>query len=128
MASLSLHLEVGCLGGAEGPIQQPVPTAQVKCCGWVSPYNWTENEELRNSTKTLYPCSCEKIREEDNQLIVKKGFCEFDNSTVVRNNTKDWPVYEEVCVGPAELDSATLRGTGSSSWMCPGCHSASFPR
>ncbi|XP_052039014.1 CD82 antigen [Apodemus sylvaticus] len=82
--------------------------AQVKCCGWVSYDNWTENEGLKNSTKTTYPCSCEKIKEEDNQLIVKKGFCEVDNgtvvnnSTVVENNPDDWPVYREGCMEKAQ--------------------------
>lgn len=101
VASLRLHLEVGCLGWAEWPIKRPVPTAQVKCCGWVSRYNWTENEQLMNSTKTTYPCSCEKMKEEDNQLIVKKGFCEANNSTQGENNPEDWPVYPEVCMGLA---------------------------
>lgn len=102
MASLSLHAEVGCLGSAECPIKQPVPTTQVKCCGWVSRYNWTENEELMNFTKTTYPCSCEKMKEEDNQLIVKKGFCEANNSSLPdQNNPEDWPVNPEVCVGLA---------------------------
>lgn len=76
--------------------------AQVKCCGWVSPYNWTVNEELMNFTTTAYPCSCEKIKEEDNQLIVKKGFCESDNSTAVKNNFEDWPVYPEGCMEKAQ--------------------------
>lgn len=76
--------------------------AQVKCCGWVSHYNWTENEELMGFTKTTYPCSCEKIKEEDNQLIVKKGFCEADNSTVSENNPEDWPVNTEGCMEKAQ--------------------------
>lgn len=120
MASLSLHLEVGCLGWAEWPIKQPVTTAQVKCCGWVSHYNWTENEELMGFTKTTYPCSCEKIKEEDNQLIVKKGFCEPDNSTVGKNNAEDWPVNTEVCVGLAARLCHTEKDRYFSSWMCPG--------
>lgn len=70
--------------------------AQVECCGWSSFYNWTENWEIQNSTELLYPCSCEKVQEEDNQHIVKKGFC--SNSTLDRNNPDDWPVYEEGCM------------------------------
>lgn len=54
-----------------------------------------------NFTKTTYPCSCEKVKEEDNQLIVKKGFCESNNSTQGENNPEEWPVYPEVCVGLA---------------------------
>lgn len=101
----------------------------MKCCGWVSRYNWTENEQLRNSTKTTYPCSCEKMKEEDNQLIVKKGFCESNNGTLGGNNPEDWPVYPEVCVG--WQSGAGLchpeRARHSSSWMCPGCHSGLLP-
>lgn len=76
----------------------------MKCCGWVSRYNWTENEQLRNSTKTTYPCSCEKMKEEDNQLIVKKGFCESNNGTLGGNNPEDWPVYPEGCMEKARKD------------------------
>lgn len=119
MASLSLHLEVGCLGQAEWLVKQPVPTAQVKCCGWVSPSNWTDNPVLMNSTKTTYPCSCEKMKEEDNQLIVKKGFCESDNSTASENRPEDWPVHPEVCgAGSRELDSTTLREAGGPAPEC----------
>lgn len=73
--------------------------AQVKCCGWESPYNWTENSELRNLTVATYPCSCEIMKEEDNLLIVKKGFCEVDgNSTLGENLPEEWPVYKEGCM------------------------------
>lgn len=76
--------------------------AQVKCCGWVSPYNWTDNPVLKNSTKITYPCSCEKMKEEDNQLIVKKGFCESNNNTMGENNYEDWPVHPEGCMEKAQ--------------------------
>lgn len=70
----------------------------MKCCGWESLYNWTENSELRNLTVATYPCSCEIMKEEDNLLIVKKGFCEVDgNSTLGENLPEEWPVYKEVC-------------------------------
>lgn len=94
--------------------------AQVKCCGWVSPSNWTRNPVLKNSTKTTYPCSCEKTKEEDNQLIVKKGFCESDNSTASENSPEDWPVHPEVCgAGSRELDSTILREAGGLSLRPP---------
>lgn len=69
-------------------------SAQVECCGWVSFYNWTENWEIQNSTEVLYPCSCEEAQEEDNQHIVKKGFC--SNSTLDKNIPAHWPVHKEV--------------------------------
>lgn len=102
MASLSPHPKVGCLGWAEWPIKQPVPAVQVQCCGWVSVYNWANNSELMGFTVATYPCSCENTTEEDNQNIVKKGFCEVNgNSTQGTNRLEEWPVYTEVCRGLA---------------------------
>ncbi|MEJ1278465.1 CD82 antigen [Cricetulus griseus] len=69
--------------------------AQVKCCGWASFYNWTDNLELRNSTENIYPCSCEETMEEDNQYIVKKGFCKVSNSSSDAIFHEEWPVYKE---------------------------------
>uniref|UniRef100_A0A8C7B5A4 Tetraspanin n=1 Tax=Neovison vison TaxID=452646 RepID=A0A8C7B5A4_NEOVI len=74
--------------------------AQVKCCGWVSFYNWTENAELMNRTNITYPCSCEARREEEDSFVVRKGFCEaFDsNRTESGNSPEYWPVYHEGCM------------------------------
>ncbi|XP_008853262.1 CD82 antigen [Nannospalax galili] len=73
--------------------------AQVKCCGWASFYNWTENAELMNYTESTYPCSCNTTGEENSQLIVKKGFCKANtNSTYGENVPEDWHVYREGCM------------------------------
>ncbi|XP_045413824.1 CD82 antigen [Lemur catta] len=73
--------------------------AQVKCCGWVSYYNWTENADLMSRTEVTYPCSCEDKGEEDDSLFLRKGFCEAtDNSTQSGNSPEDWPVYKEGCM------------------------------
>ncbi|XP_005064946.1 CD82 antigen [Mesocricetus auratus] len=77
--------------------------AQVKCCGWASFYNWTDNSELMNATGSTYPCSCEKTGEEDNQHIVKKGFCQVSNSTLGTNRPEEWPVYPEGCMKKVQL-------------------------
>uniref|UniRef100_A0A8C8ZKD6 Tetraspanin n=1 Tax=Prolemur simus TaxID=1328070 RepID=A0A8C8ZKD6_PROSS len=71
--------------------------AQVKCCGWVSYYNWTENADLMSRTQVTYPCSCEDKGEEDDSLFLRKGFCEA-NSTQSSNSPEDWPVYKEGCM------------------------------
>ncbi|KAL1786925.1 CD82 antigen [Sigmodon hispidus] len=76
--------------------------AQVKCCGWDSFYNWTENLEIQNSPEPLYPCSCEITGEEDNQRIVKKGFCKVSNSTQNQTLPEEWPVYQEGCMKKVE--------------------------
>uniref|UniRef100_A0A2K6BUH6 Tetraspanin n=1 Tax=Macaca nemestrina TaxID=9545 RepID=A0A2K6BUH6_MACNE len=72
--------------------------AQVKCCGWASFYNWTDNTELMSRSEVTYPCSCEK-GEEDNSLSMRKGFCETaGNRTRSGNKPEDWPVYQEGCM------------------------------
>ena len=70
----------------------------MKCCGWVSYLNWTENTELMNRTSITFPCSCKKSDEDDALMMPQKGFCEvpFGNKTQSGNNPKDWPVYQEV--------------------------------
>uniref|UniRef100_A0A2K5ZK17 Tetraspanin n=1 Tax=Mandrillus leucophaeus TaxID=9568 RepID=A0A2K5ZK17_MANLE len=73
--------------------------AQVKCCGWASFYNWTDNAELMNRFEVTYPCSCEDKGEEDNSLSMRKGFCETaGNRTRSGNKTEEWPVYQEGCM------------------------------
>ncbi|XP_006865098.1 PREDICTED: CD82 antigen isoform X2 [Chrysochloris asiatica] len=72
--------------------------AQVKCCGWVSFYNWTENQELMSYGNTTYPCSC-KDEGDQNDGPVKTGFCQApNNSTQSGNNPENWPVYREGCM------------------------------
>uniref|UniRef100_A0A7N9D533 Tetraspanin n=1 Tax=Macaca fascicularis TaxID=9541 RepID=A0A7N9D533_MACFA len=72
--------------------------AQVKCCGWASFYNWTDNTELMSRSEVTYPCSCEK-GEEDNSLSMRKGFCETaGNRTRSGNKPEDWPVYQKGCM------------------------------
>lgn len=89
--------------GEEDRLQQgwDYVQAQGKCCGWASPYNWTENAELMNRTTITYPCSCE-IKDDDNNSsrLVRKGFCEHlgGNVTQSGNNPDDWPVYQDGCM------------------------------
>ncbi|XP_062054007.1 CD82 antigen [Lepus europaeus] len=73
--------------------------AQVRCCGWVSFYNWTDNAELMNHTEVTYPCSCEDKGGEDDGLPAAGGFCQADsNRTQSGNSPEDWPVYQEGCM------------------------------
>lgn len=81
-------------------LEQPVPfSAQVKCCGWVSFYNWTENAELMNRINITYPCSCKNKSKDDSSILPQTGFCEapVGNGTQSSNNPDEWPVYKEVC-------------------------------
>lgn len=102
-ADLSLRLGRGHLrqedGLPEGSGRELLVSRQVKCCGWVSFYNWTDNAELMNRTNVTYPCSCEDRSEADDGFLLRKGFCEaFDsNRTESGNSPEYWPVYREVC-------------------------------
>uniref|UniRef100_F6QCC9 CD82 antigen n=1 Tax=Bos taurus TaxID=9913 RepID=F6QCC9_BOVIN len=120
--------------------------AQVKCCGWVSYLNWTENTELMNRTSITFPCSCKKSDEDDALMMPQKGFCEvpFGNKTQSGNNPKDWPVYQEgcmekvqgwlqenlgvilgVCVGVAVIE---LLGMFLSMFLCRRVHSEDYSK
>lgn len=46
--------------------------------------------------------------EEDNQYIVKKGFCKVSNSSSDAIFHEEWPVYKEVCQGGAGSQEQTL--------------------
>ncbi|XP_076970582.1 CD82 antigen [Tamandua tetradactyla] len=73
--------------------------AQMKCCGWVSSYNWTDNAELMSRPNVTYPCSCKMREDKDSGPPVMTGFCEVPrNRTQSGNSPEDWPVYPEGCV------------------------------
>uniref|UniRef100_A0A8D2D9N7 Tetraspanin n=1 Tax=Sciurus vulgaris TaxID=55149 RepID=A0A8D2D9N7_SCIVU len=77
--------------------------AQVKCCGWVSFYNWTDNAELMNRTEVTYPCSCQDGGEEDDGLSQQTGFCQApSNGTEGGNDPERWPVHKEGCMEKVE--------------------------
>ncbi|XP_026970734.1 CD82 antigen [Sagmatias obliquidens] len=74
--------------------------AQVKCCGWASFYNWTENAELMNRINITYPCSCKNKSKDNSSISPQTGFCEapVGNGTQSSNNPDEWPVYKEGCM------------------------------
>ncbi|XP_036924942.1 CD82 antigen [Sturnira hondurensis] len=88
--------------GEEDRLQQgwDYVQAQGKCCGWASPYNWTENMELMNRTTVTYPCSCEVQDDNSSSHLVRKGFCEHpsSNTTQSGNDPDHWPVYQDGCM------------------------------
>uniref|UniRef100_A0A8C0TDI5 Tetraspanin n=1 Tax=Canis lupus familiaris TaxID=9615 RepID=A0A8C0TDI5_CANLF len=101
MGSIVMKLIQDYKDGQEDRLQEAwdYVQAQVRCCGWASFYNWTDNAELMNRTNVTYPCSCEDKREADS-FLVRKGFCEAFNSTRTEsgNNPEYWPVYREGCM------------------------------
>ncbi|XP_061059260.1 CD82 antigen [Eubalaena glacialis] len=102
MGSIVTKLIQNYTDGHEDSLQEAwdYVQAQVKCCGWVSFYNWTENAELMNRINITYPCSCENKSEDDSSLLPQTGFCEapVGNGTQSSNNPDDWPVYKEGCM------------------------------
>ncbi|XP_004683626.1 PREDICTED: CD82 antigen [Condylura cristata] len=70
--------------------------AQVKCCGWSSFLNWTDNTELMSRANITFPCSCE---EKNVSFPVVTGFCEVPSSgPQSSNDPMQWPVYKEGCM------------------------------
>ncbi|XP_004852048.1 CD82 antigen [Heterocephalus glaber] len=71
--------------------------AQVRCCGWVSFSNWTDNAALMNRSEVTYPCSCEVKGDGDTSFSEITGFCSPQNVTQDGNDPEKWPVYKEGC-------------------------------
>ncbi|KAF6102616.1 CD82 molecule [Phyllostomus discolor] len=82
--------------------------AQGKCCGWASPYNWTENAELMNRTTVTYPCSCE-VKDDNNSssYLTSNGFCEHPSSNMTQSGNNPCP-------------SPHLRALPGGAWRLPG--------
>uniref|UniRef100_A0A5F8H513 Tetraspanin n=1 Tax=Monodelphis domestica TaxID=13616 RepID=A0A5F8H513_MONDO len=79
--------------------------SQVKCCGWTSYLNWTENINLMNRSVTTYPCSCnnDSFSEMEEGSMIRSGFCHVFNNTQSNNDPKDWPVYTEGCMEKVQM-------------------------
>uniref|UniRef100_A0A8C7DUP9 Tetraspanin n=1 Tax=Oncorhynchus kisutch TaxID=8019 RepID=A0A8C7DUP9_ONCKI len=65
----------------------------MKCCGWVSPGNWLENVWIKNSSVSLYPCSCRNETLPGTDMN-ETGLCEHLSA--------DRPVYETGCMHSVE--------------------------
>ncbi|KAI4892810.1 hypothetical protein NFI96_017242, partial [Prochilodus magdalenae] len=61
----------------------------IHCCGWIGPSNWTENVWIKNSTQTLYPCSCRNESIPGTELQ-QTGLCQ--------SLVPEWPVYTKLVV------------------------------
>ncbi|XP_051885422.1 CD82 molecule b [Pristis pectinata] len=82
---------------------------KLHCCGWMGPANWTENLVIRNSSGTLYPCSCHQRK--DNDTMPETGFCKevtpYDKGCV--SSVEEW-LYSNiglifgVCIGVAVIE------------------------
>ncbi|XP_035252470.1 CD82 antigen-like [Anguilla anguilla] len=65
----------------------------VNCCGWIDQGNWTENTRIKNSSMSLYPCSCRNASLAADPLQ-ESGFC---NALSL-----GWPVYTSGCMVKVE--------------------------
>nr|ACM08270.1 CD82 antigen [Salmo salar] len=65
----------------------------MNCCGWVGPSNWLENVWIRNSSVSLYPCSCRNETLPGTDMI-ETGLCEHLSA--------DLPVYQTGCMHSVE--------------------------
>uniref|UniRef100_A0AAZ3Q6M5 Tetraspanin n=1 Tax=Oncorhynchus tshawytscha TaxID=74940 RepID=A0AAZ3Q6M5_ONCTS len=65
----------------------------MKCCGWVSPGNWLENVWIKNSSVSLYPCSCRNETLPGTDMN-ETGLCEHLSA--------DRPVYQTGCMHSVE--------------------------
>ncbi|XP_056137573.1 CD82 molecule b [Lampris incognitus] len=81
----------------------------MKCCGWTSPSNWTENIWIKNSSQILYSCSCrnESLSGTD---VRETGLCEHPSA--------DLPVYETGCI--SNVEGWLLENSGVILGICVG--------
>ncbi|XP_017261687.1 CD82 molecule b [Kryptolebias marmoratus] len=66
---------------------------QMKCCGWISPGNWSENIWISNNTNKLYSCSCRNESLPGTE-VRESGLCEYMSA--------EPPVHETGCIHSVE--------------------------
>ncbi|XP_076842123.1 CD82 molecule b [Brachyhypopomus gauderio] len=81
----------------------------IQCCGWTEPSNWMENVMIKNSSVTLYPCSCR------NATIAGTEMQETD---LCQSLVPDWPVYNKGCI--SSVEDWFLRNSGVILGLCVG--------
>ncbi|XP_033941281.1 CD82 antigen-like [Pseudochaenichthys georgianus] len=65
----------------------------MKCCGWTSPGNWSENVLIKDNSENLYPCSCRNESLPGTE-IRDVGMCEHLSS--------ETPIYQTGCAASVE--------------------------
>ncbi|XP_026234046.1 CD82 antigen-like [Anabas testudineus] len=65
----------------------------MECCGWSNKGDWDVNMVIVNSSRLLFPCSCQNISHATGNFSTS-GFCEAQ--------TPDWPVYDVGCAVSVE--------------------------
>ncbi|MBN3306614.1 CD82 protein, partial [Amia calva] len=82
------------------------------CCGWTGPGNWTENMIVKNTSRSLYPCSCR------NYTITAVSGTETDFGFCLATEPHSWPVYTTGCV--ASVESWLFNNSGVILGICIG--------
>ncbi|KAG8438366.1 hypothetical protein GDO86_008882 [Hymenochirus boettgeri] len=102
----------------------------LKCCGWTSYQNWTDNQIINNSTNE-YPCSCMINQTSPN------GFCAYNGTlrssvytTGCMQGVESWlqnnlGIILGVCVGVAVIE---LLGLILSICLCRGIQSEDYTK
>ncbi|KAG7482821.1 hypothetical protein JOB18_031113 [Solea senegalensis] len=65
----------------------------MECCGWDGRQDWSGNMVIINSSRLLFPCTCQNASLTSGN-ISDSGFCEA--------LTPDWPVYDVGCAATVE--------------------------
>ncbi|XP_028258439.1 CD82 antigen-like [Parambassis ranga] len=65
----------------------------MECCGWSSREDWNSNMVIVNSSRLMFPCSCQNISLATGNFS-NSGFCDAQ--------TPDWPVYDAGCADSVE--------------------------
>ncbi|XP_053307950.1 CD82 antigen-like [Spea bombifrons] len=75
---------------------------QLECCGWYAPEDWMKNQKIsKNSSVTLYPCSCRNTSAFLGDASGSANFSAVDTdpkSGFCTASTDKWPVYEMGCM------------------------------
>ncbi|XP_065808608.1 CD82 antigen [Labrus bergylta] len=66
---------------------------KMECCGWNGGNDWNGNMVIVNSSRLLFPCSCQNVSVSSGNFS-ESGFCEAQ--------TPDWPVYSTGCADSVE--------------------------
>lgn len=103
---------VSCNESLESPLDLyvcAVGANQMQCCGWSSRDDWNGNMVIVNSSKLLFPCSCQNVSATSGNFS-DSGFCEAQ--------TPDWPVYDVVSCSVSPLRSLNKRSVEQSALNC----------
>ncbi|KAL1007756.1 hypothetical protein UPYG_G00091220 [Umbra pygmaea] len=81
----------------------------MECCGWNGRMDWNGNAVIVNSSRLLFPCSCQNVSLANGNSS-NSGFCDAHSA--------DWPVYDMGC--SSKVESWLLANVGMILGVCLG--------